>query len=303
MVSVALVAACESDTDSGPATPARSLIRFDPIGRESAPRRPLAPEKLPAGWSIAGGHLSEGTAPRISATNSLFMPVTSTADAGPALVAGYVNDDEAPPYFCAMRRANPHGPLAFPGTLGHPDILRWGQDLTALPVAHTTSSTVGSANEVFVLGREVSDAELRKAATSVQWSDRGDNPPTLTLPPGFRLRATTNLAAQEHPFGASLALERGASSVGISQEDANASARFFVRFWSAVTKGQKCREFRSQHTRIRGQTIVRLFDDDSAASRAAVSKLSRSLRRGSANAYCAVLPDARAELAERCTTW
>lgn len=292
LVALALGGCSSGNVRGSPASPSR----FEPIGTSAAPVRPFVPTELPAGWTITSRTLRPGV-PTDADAYAVFMPDGSTVNIGPALVAGFVSDEELPPYWCAMPRANPQGGRRFPERKGRPVILRWGAGLTALPVStafpvsgHTGGAASG-ANEVFVMGRDISDAVLRRAASSATWSERDDGPPTMDIPARFRLRATTDLAAWEYPARASLVLSGNGTSIYIGQERDNAAGLFFADFWRSVTNGEDCWSHGLVRTTLRGHTVIRIAADFDAESRRAMALVERGLRRVSREDYCAVLPD------------
>ncbi len=237
------------------------------------------PGTLPKGWRITSRQLRSN---RFASTaQAVFMPAGSTADHGPALVVGFTVDEEYAPSTCAR------------GVRGQRDvvgsIVRWGGSYSQTPVPGPGFYTY---NDAYVFGRDVSDEDLRRAASSVQWHYQ--EMPTVALPPAFRLRATSHLDAQGPAWLArqSLAGPDG-QGIDISQEQANTAGVFVADFWSNITKGQACNGYLGQGdqmnavtTVIRGNTVVRILAPANRRGQEVAATMERALRRVSRRTFC-----------------
>lgn len=273
-----LLLGCDSSEGEQPRTLPQ---RFDPIGTVAAPARPFATGALPNGWQMRARVLGGGSALFASAEQVLYMPAESTPSSGPALVAGYVTDEEWGPDSCDPPRDRPDRSAS-----SVDGIVRWGRGLTAMVV---TGPSYITTNGAYVFGRDVDDADLRRAAGSVRWpepstTDRpldNSQPPTLELPPGFTMRATGDLAAHGQPWPVRVQLSAGPDRwIWIGQEEGNAAGVFLADFWRSVTKGQRCGGPPTvERTLIREHTVIRLYGPDTPDVRAAMTFVERGLHR------------------------
>jgi hypothetical protein len=253
---VLALGACESSA-SGSAEPPR---RFDPIGAEVTPAAPLMPVNLPAGWLIVDRdyesmRLVENAqeASDKGRRQSLFMPEGATSASGPALIVGYVGDDEAEPSYCLP------------------------SDRHQLPTAGPTGS-----NSAYVFGRGVSKPDLAGAAGSVRW---GTGAPHVRLPSGFSLRASSNLPANGLPSFAWLHVQAPSGAlVYVGEEQTNRAGVAVAKFWRSALD-RTCTDS-LQRTVVRGGTIVRLIATDTPEARRMVRTIARKLRHVSAAEFC-----------------
>lgn len=190
---------------------------------------------------------------------AVFMPDASTADRGPALVVGYVGDDQAPPSSCL------------------------GLDSNEVSIA---GPSFYNANEAYVFGRGVSRATVNRIARTVEWGN-GQEAPALRLPSGYSLRAASDLPAVGLPNLAGQTVVDSSSGVDvlIGEEQDNAAGVLVARFWRDVLK-DRCRES-PERTVIRGGTVLRMVGQDTQRGRRAMAQVERSLVRVSQDEFCA----------------
>lgn len=253
---VVVLGACSSSgvVAAGPKYPAA----FSPVGRGAVPARPLMLSQLPAGTRIGPRLWPPGSASPEN-TQFLYMPKSSTPGSGPALVVGFVGDDEAPPSYC-LPKTSDEKPTADPSWL--------------------------LSNASYVFGRDVSDADLRRASRTVAWGDEG-HAPSLKIPAGFSLRASSDLPAFAVPSAATFSIGNASGrGVLVGQTQYNTAGVFVADFWRHVLDHGRCRD-RIQETILRGGTVVRLLADNTAKGRSKITEVRRHLRRGSRAEFCA----------------
>lgn len=253
---------------------------FVPIGRTRAPTRPLMPSDLPEGWRITSRDLRDEEFG--SAMQSLFMPPGSTPEQGPAVVVGFVGDEQYAPHWC-----DPPAPYGEPLP---PGIVRWGDGLSLMEIDGPDSFT---SNGAYVLGRDIDDAVLARAASTVRWGGLEDAP-MVELPARYRLRATSHLDVRGDAWLAMQEIEAPDGLVFVvGQEEDTTAGVFLADFWRNTASGQTCRGYTGADeadlavtTIIREHTVVRVRAHASRAGRRGVEVIERSLRRVSRRAYC-----------------
>lgn len=248
--------------------------RFAPTGIQGTPAAPLLPGRLPDGWRIRGRELrlQRGA----SASQAVFMPPKSTAAAGPALAAGYVSDDQGAPNACDGADVSTYPP---------PAIQRWGSRFTMMSVRAPGFVTAAG----YVLGRDVSDDVLREAAASVSWVDEV-TPPSMALPAGFALKATSGLAPSDHFGPVRFRLDDDESHrVWVGETESNPAGVFVAQFWASLSGGRACtHDGWTQRTIIRRGTVIRMSGDDSRIVRRVVDSAGGDLRPVSRREFCRV---------------
>jgi hypothetical protein len=263
LVSAVVLAACES----GASGSGEASTRFDPVGQEATPRAPLMPVDLPSRWEVGNRDLEVGFLGRSAREpgrngrmQSLFMPEDSTADSGPALVVGYVGDDQAEPSYCLGSDRN--------------EIATQGPDFY-------------TSNGAYLFGRGVSQKDLARAAGSVRWGS-GVNAPRVWLPARFRLRASSNVPAfGSLPLRAWLHVRApSGATVVLEQIQSNRAGVTVAKFWRNVLGGRACRD-RVQRTVVRDGTVVRLSASDTTEGREAVATVASHLERATPSQFCA----------------
>lgn len=298
MVIVALVTACTSG--SSRAARAAWKAPADPIGSIAVPARPLV-VRAPAGWTVrplrAGGTPGEAYA---VTSQFLFLPPGSSPTYGPAIAVGMVGDDEWGPADCLTERTQPTSTTSTTSTTSPvggsgpatgrvgvtrraavgrgPERVADGISVVRLPDPDFLNDT-----SAFLLGRDVSDRALRRAASTFAWTGDGEVP-VVDLPAGFRLVATGSLPAHGGPDARveQVVDARRRQSISVGQEDGNDAAVAVAKFWKATVERQTCFGAMTplvERTLVRGPTVVRLRGDDRPAVRRAMRAVERDLER------------------------
>jgi hypothetical protein len=257
----------------------------DTKGVASTPRRPLVTGTLPRGWSVTSRHLQRVHG--ALADQSLFLGPDATPTSGPALLAGYIGDDEGPPYCYRLS-----GPGSEPGT--PPGVVRrWGRRWS---VVRVRSPDFFTANDAYVIGRDVPKSTLSTAARTLRWTSRS-TAPELRTPGRFRLSATSGLAFDALPGAASVTFSGpNRSFVLLGQERENAPALRLTRFWRTAERARpRCPGYAAtvQRTVIRGHLVYRLSGHDTRTVRAAARAIPAALHPVSRAAFCAAAPSDR----------
>jgi hypothetical protein len=237
----------------------------DPIAVATVPERPFVPTRLPAGWAVSSGTISSlGIGPVDSIAEMsqfLYLPPDGSAASGPAILVGYIGDDQSAPVPCAGKdRGDPRRHVR--------------RGVTVVEISGPDDMTVNAA---YVIGRDVEDATLDRVLKSFRW----DRPRMLRPGQDLRLRAASRLPASGLPAPAMLHLGTGTrtSSLSIIQEDGNPAEHDVARFWESIDARPPCGAAPDQHTVFRGRTIVRFVSDDPATLRLATGVIEPGLRR------------------------
>jgi hypothetical protein len=256
--------ACETG-DAPEATPTSTIARFDPIGTSATPAEPFVAGTLPPGWKEGPGQTQQFNGVD-RPSQAVFTPPTTSASSGPALLIGYVVDDEGTAFRCDLQ---------YEPNLQSARIVRMRRDVTAITIRGPDFATTNCA---YVMGRDVSDVTLRRAAASVQWPESVWEPPTTTLPHGYQLRATSAMAFSSIAFPILSSFSDGSQRnyIVFGQADSNAAGIFVAGFWRSVIRSPR---ETAQRILISGHTIVRLEGKNTPATRKAVAVIERNLRR------------------------
>lgn len=207
------------------------------IGFMTAPRRPIVPAKLPKGWT---GGVVERDSVLQGGVHTLYLRRNANAIAGPALVVGTTSQDGefAPVCDGALDRAYDD-----PSTYRPDGIMIHGADAPVVRMhdGYKAILILGPSDvtraEGYVLGRRVSDQQLRAAAAAVTWGTPFAPPPEIGaagLPAGFARRGTTFLSPWQQPTAAQVQYRprRGPGEVRVGAATGNAAFRRFARFWA-----------------------------------------------------------------------
>jgi hypothetical protein len=255
---VLLAAACDSSTS-------RAEDPIDPVAVATVPDRPFVPTQLPDGWEIADRsvwHRATMDGPSIDQMSQyLYLPPGGSAASGPAVLVGYIGDDQSAPVPCAgTDRGDPRRHVR--------------RGVTVVEIAGPDNMTVNAA---YVIGRAVDDDTMDRARSSFRW----DRPRALEPGEDLRFRAASLLPASGLPALAMLHVGTGdvRRTLSIIQEDGNAAEHDVARFWESIDARPPCQPGPDQHTVFRGRTIVRLLSEDPETLRLATEVVAPGLRR------------------------
>jgi hypothetical protein len=265
-VFVVAVAACQAGSGRGDLFASRSTTRAraDTAGAVSTPLRPFVATRLPPGWTqgqvetrpTARGGVDEPS-------QAVFAPRVTTPSSGRAVLIGWVNEMSGPPFKCETPVPPPR----------RARIVRDKGGITGVTIVGPED-----ADCAYVVGRDISDATLRRAAGSVEWGATPSQAPTARLPRGFHLRATSGLAFSSFPLPVLTSFKNGEDNyVTLQQANYNAPGLLVAGIWKSVLQG---RRDEAQGILVSGKTVVRIEGTDTPASRHAVRVIERGLRRG-----------------------
>jgi hypothetical protein len=236
------------------------------VGVVRAPRRPVIVDPLPAGWRVQDVQVWDlGDA---GPTHTLYMPPTSTPESGAAIAVGHVNDDAG-------------YTLCYSGGGDDRIVIRTGNRAqVAAPAPNYDSNG-------FVLGRDVSDTQLREVQQSAR-AIEGEQRVTInarSLPRGFE-KVVGVWMPPNYLFGEVITLlNEDRWAVRIGAYDPNPPARLLSRFWDATVADQRCADdAATQVNRWMGDTHVTIESD---APPADVRKIANRLRRTDAAGFAA----------------
>jgi hypothetical protein len=260
-----LAAGCESSS-----TKADDPI--DPIALAAVPRRPLVPTRLPEGWTVIyRAHERPADHPIRSAegvSQFLYLPPGGSGAAGPALLVGYIGDDQSAPVPCA--NDDPDEAAA----------RERRQARRGLSVFEISGPDKVLPNAAYVIGRDVEDGTIDRALRTFRW----EHPRQLEPGQGLRLRAASRLPASGAPGLAEEGVGTrgtgpGTQGVTIRQEDGNSAELAVARFWRSIEDVSTCANEPGQRTTFRGRTILRILASDPDSARLGAEVVEPSLRR------------------------
>ena len=261
---VLLATGCDSSTP-------RASDPIDPVAVATVPARPFVPTQLPEGWTITYRSVEHGVMPSDRSLDTmsqfLYLPPDGSPSSGPAVLVGYITDDQSAPLPCAGEEP------------ADSEARERRQRRRHLSVVEIDGPDGVGANAAYVIGRDVKDSTVDRALRAFRW----DRPGALTPGQDLGLRAGSRLPASGVPALAQMVV--GTSAIGaahrvsILQEDGNAAERAVARFWQSIEGVSRCRNESATRTMFRGRTIVRFLARDAASTRLGVDVIEPGLRR------------------------